>query len=359
MKNICFTIANISCSGGTERVCLSIANALCEKGYSVHILTGETKKAPFFYCDSRIHIGRMLTNAIERRMRYKHWYRTWKCRRYFLRNKIDIVIDVDTSLSRFSIPATRGTNIKVVSWDQFNYDFGINRPGHIEVLKLIELHANKLVLLTDTDCATYLEKTDFKPNFIKRIYNPLSFEESEYVVRKEKKVLAIGRIAPQKGFDLLLKSWKIVEKEIDDWNLEIVCGSGDYNVLQHEAEDMGLKKVSCTPPTNDVKTKYAESGIYALSSRFEGFGLVLTEASTMSLPMVSYNCKVGPNEIIHDGENGFLVEPENVEMFAEKLIYLMKHEDLRMTMGKRAFEMSKRFSMDTILPQWIELIENL
>lgn len=359
MKNICFTIADISKCGGSERVCTTIANALCEKGYNIHILTGETLKSPFFPCDPRIKVGRMLTNAFERRLRYKKWYRTWKCRRYFLQNKIDVVIDVDTSLSRYSIPATQGTDIKVVSWDQFNYDFCISRPGHLEVLKLIEQHANKLVLLTDSDRATYLEKTYLKPEFIKRIYNPLSFEESEHVERKEKKVLAIGRIVPQKGFDLLLRSWQIVERESDDWQLEIVCGSGDYNILQQQAEAMGLKKVSCTPPTNDVKSKYAESGIYALSSRYEGFGLVLTEASTMGLPMVSYNCKVGPNEIIHDGENGFLVEPENVELFAEKLIYLIKHEDVRLSMGKHAFETSKRFSIDNIVLQWIELIENL
>ena len=85
--------------------------------------------------------------------------------------------------------------------------------------------------------------------------------------------------------------------------------------------------------------------------------MVLTEANACSVPAVSYNCPVGPSEIVTDGIDGFLVEPENVTQFAEKLIELMKDDKLRAEMGVKAYESSKRFAMDKILKEWVELIE--
>ncbi|MCI6861885.1 MAG: glycosyltransferase, partial [Prevotella sp.] len=111
--------------------------------------------------------------------------------------------------------------------------------------------------------------------------------------------------------------------------------------------------------TKDVNSKYEEASIYALSSRFEGFPMVLLEAASMSLPIVAFDCKTGPNEIIEDGKTGFLVEPENVEQFAEKLMILMKDDELRAEMGRKAFESSKRFTIDKIVSCWAELLKRL
>ena len=139
--------------------------------------------------------------------------------------------------------------------------------------------------------------------------------------------------------------------------LQIVCGYGDYEALEREAKEMGCKNVVCTGPTSDVPGVMKDAAIFAFSSRFEGFGLVLTEANACSVPAVSYNCPVGPSEIVTDGVDGFLVEPENVTQFAEKLMELMKDDKLRAEMGVKAYESSKRFAMDKILKEWVELIE--
>lgn len=103
----------------------------------------------------------------------------------------------------------------------------------------------------------------------------------------------------------------------------------------------------------------SEAGIYVLPSRFEGFGLVLTEAATSGLPSVAFNCPYGPSEIINDGENGILVEPENTEKLATALLTLMDDEELRYQMGRNAHDSARRFSTDIIIPQWVDLIENL
>lgn len=358
-KNICFTIRNIDCGGGTERVGLRLANALVERGYNVWMVSYDAKKGiPFFYCDPRVKLWTILGHGgFERKMRWQFWYSAWKFRRFLKRNRIDVVIDIDTFNALWTAPAIRGLNIKWISWDHFNLDY-CKGPKRKNALELVSKEADSLVLLSKTDKANYLEKTSVPSEKIVQIYNPLSFEVPQPTNHcGQKRVTAIGRISFQKGFDLLLQSWLLVEKEMDDWTLEIVCGYGDWNGLQKEAEDMGCKHVVCSPPTQDIPGKLAETAIFALSSRFEGFGLVITEAMTCSVPTVSYACPQGPAEIIKDGEDGLLIEPENVKQFAEKLLVLINDEGLRAKMGRAAFENSKRFSMDSIIREWIKLIE--
>lgn len=359
MKNVCFTIRNIDCGGGTERVGLCLANALVERGYGVFMVSYDAKKGkPFFFCDPRIKLWTILGHGgFERKMRWHFWYGAWKFRRFLKKKHIDVVIDIDTFNALWTAQAVRGLNIKWISWDHFNLSYCSGKRRE-KALELVSKEADWLVLLSKADKANYIEKTSVPPDKIVQIYNPLSFE-MPYPIRHhgQKRVTAIGRISAQKGFDLLLQSWLIVERQAPDWMLEIVCGYGDWDALQKEAEDMGCRSVVCTPPTKAIQGKLAETAIFALSSRFEGFGLVITEAMTCSVPTVSYACPQGPAEILTDGVDGLLVEPENTRQFAEKLLVLMKDDALRAKMGEAAYRNSKRFSMDNIIGQWIGLIE--
>lgn len=359
MKNICFTIRNIDCGGGTERVGLRLANALAEKGYHVSMVSYDAKKGkPFFHCDARVKLWTILGHGgFERKMRWQFWYGAWKFRRFLIKGKIDVVIDIDTFNALWTAKAVRGLNIKWISWDHFNIDYCCGER-RLKALDLVIRGANRLVLLSKADRKSYLEKTTIPPAKIVQIYNPLSFEVSHTISHVgQKRVTAIGRISHQKGFDLLLRSWLVVEQQVSDWTLEIVCGYGDWNALQREAEQMGCKHVTCSPPTTDIQGKLAETAVFALSSRFEGFGLVLTEAMACSVPMVSYACPQGPAEIITDGEDGFLVEPENTKQFAEKLLTLIHDDVLRTRMGMTAYCNCQRFSMNRIVDEWIKLIE--
>ena len=359
MKNICFTIRNVDCRGGTERVGLNLANALAERGYNVFMVDYDSKRhQPFFYCDPRIKLWTILSHGgFERKMRWHFWYGAWKFRRFLKKNHIDVVIDIDTFNALWTASAVRGLDIKWISWDHFNLNYCCGKRRE-KALELVSKEADYLVLLSKADKASYLEKTSVPSEKIVQIYNPLSFECPLPIDHQgQKRVTAIGRIAPQKGFDLLLQSWLLVEKEVDDWTLEIVCGYGDWNGLQKEAEDMGCKHVVCSPPTQDIPGKLAKTAIFALSSRFEGFGLVITEAMTCSVPTVSYDCPQGPREIITDGEDGLLVEPENTQQLAEKMLALINDDEMRERMGKAAYNNCQRFSMSHIVEEWIKLVK--
>lgn len=357
--NICFTICSLSNSGGTERVSSIIANALSKK-YNVFFVSYIKNGDVFFPLSKDIKVHYLLRNKWERKLRHFSWYVQRRYQRFLRRNKIDIVIDVDILMAEISASACSQTGTKLVSWDHFNYTYMQGTERKQNALNLIREYASQLVVLTKADKQMYLDNKEFESDFITQIYNPLPFMKDTLIEHRRHKVLALGRFAYQKGFDYLLKAWTIVEEKMPDWTLEIVGDDGRDEAGLHELKkQLGLKHVSLQLATKNVNTKYEEASIYALSSRFEGFPMVLLEATSMSLPIVAFDCKTGPNEIITDGENGFLVEPKNVEMFAEKLMLLMLDDELRAEMGRKAYESSRRFSSDKIVEKWVEMIEKL
>lgn len=197
-------------------------------------------------------------------------------------------------------------------------------------------------------------------NNIKVIHNPLTYFPSESSTCSNKNVIAVGRYTWQKGFDILIESWSIVYKKHQDWKLNIY-GGGDSISYQKMAEQKGLSttSISCNEAVKDIYNRYLDSSFFILSSRFEGFGLVIAEAMSCGLPTVSFACPCGPKDIIRDGEDGFLVENGNIKDLADKICYLIEHEDERKSMGKKAKEDVKRFDINIIMQQWIDLFNKL
>ncbi len=190
------------------------------------------------------------------------------------------------------------------------------------------------------------------------INNPIKQIPTGYSSCKNKRAIAVGRYAPEKGFDLLIKAWQIVEKRHSDWFLNIY-GSGNYQAYQKLAERIRLQNIKCNMQVNDIYEKYTECSIFILSSKHEGFALVLAEAMSCGLPVISFDCPCGPREIIKDGIDGLLVEKENIKDLAEKICYLIEDEDKRIEMGSKAKVSALRFKEKSIMQIWIKLFNDL
>jgi len=172
--------------------------------------------------------------------------------------------------------------------------------------------------------------------------------------------VTIGRYAYQKGYDLLLQAWAEVEKYYPDWSLDIY-GMGDQTSYRQLMSDLGIDARRCrlNGPVEDVVKTYTDSSVFVLSSRFEGFGLVLVEAMACGLPVVSFDCPAGPDEIITDGVDGLLVPSGDVHALAGKLMTLMSDEDLRKRLGQQARQSVRRYEMAAIATQWKDLFDQL
>lgn len=149
-------------------------------------------------------------------------------------------------------------------------------------------------------------------------------------------------------------------RELENWTLDIY-GQGDQTDYRQLMAELGIDSNRChlNGPVEDVVKAYQESSIFVLSSRFEGFGMVLIEAMACGLPVVSFDCPAGPDEIITDGVDGLLVPSGDVHALAEKLMVLMTDENLRRRLGQQARQTAQRYKMTTIANQWIALFEKV
>lgn len=175
---------------------------------------------------------------------------------------------------------------------------------------------------------------------------------------KSKHVIFVSRISHQKGIPYLIEIWKRVNKRHPDWHLDVYGEreqEDDYQALvRHEFINIHVHK-----PTSDIFKCYIDSSILLLTSVYEPFGLVLVEAMSCGLPVVSFDSDFGPREIITNEVDGFLIPLFDVDMFSSRVCQLIEDPNLRLQIGKAGIEKSMRFSSEIIMPQWKSLFEEL
>ena len=221
-------------------------------------------------------------------------------------------------------------------------------------LNIVEKRADAVVTLTKGDALEWknAKRVEIIPNFsIMPICN-LSNGES-------KRVIAIGRLEWQKGYDKLIDIWKLVSPTHSDWQLDIY-GEGSLEAdLKKRINEAGLINVTIHPFTHNISQEYAKSSIQVLTSRFEGFSLVLLEAMRHGLPCVTFDCPFGPKELIDDNKCGYVIENDNINQFAERLNYLIDNQQVRKRFAKEALMKSRKYNVDNIMNLWKELFNSL
>jgi glycosyltransferase involved in cell wall biosynthesis len=218
---------------------------------------------------------------------------------------------------------------------------------------------DSVVVLTDTDRRNYERllgpgtPIEVVPNSVRRLGGPSADLDARLV-------FSAGRFSPQKGYDLLIPAYAEIAAAHPDWRLRI-CGTGPLKAaLEELVERHALREaVTLAPPARDVGAEMARASIYVLSSRFEGFPLVLIEAMSKGMAVVAYDCPTGPADVIEDGRNGLLVPPEDVTALAGAIERLIGDGDLRRRLGAAAAETASAFTMDTIGPRWDALLTQL
>jgi glycosyltransferase involved in cell wall biosynthesis len=215
---------------------------------------------------------------------------------------------------------------------------------------MVEKKADAIVTLTKEDAQEWKNAKRVKiiPNFsIMPIMNRTNCES--------KKVIAVGRLEWQKGYDRLIHIWEIVTPKHPNWQLDIF-GEGSLEAeLKSCIQKAGLSNVTIHPFTNNISQEYASSSICVLTSRFEGFSLVLLEAMRHGLPCIAFNCPYGPKDLIDDKKSGYIIENDNIDQFAERLNYLIENIDVRKKFSEEVVLKSNNYNVDNIMYLWREL----
>lgn len=179
---------------------------------------------------------------------------------------------------------------------------------------------------------------------------------------ERKRIIAVGRLDHQKGFDRLLQAWKLVQeaRRYDGWRLDIF-GQGEWrDMLENFIRNNGMETTArVNAPTKDIAAEYADSAMLVMSSHYEGFPMVMIEAMACGLPVVTFDFKCGPKDIIRDGRNGILVPNDDIAALAQGMMRMMDDDDARRRMSDEARKVVDEYSEERVMGMWKELFEDL
>ena len=284
-------------------------------------------------------------------------------KKYFLDNEIEVAFGIGIFANIFLSLSGIGISTKVVLCDHTN-SITANRELSQKVQRYVGTKlADKIITLTQEDRKNYIRKYGISENRIAYIYNWKENRLSNIPYNDEStKIVTVGRFDYQKGYEYLIQVAEKVLAKMPDWTWEIY-GSGKQDEVD-KIKDLIIK--------NDLQDKlvikgleknqdmiYGDKGIYVMTSRYEGLPLVLLEAQQYNLPIVSFRCPTGPNEIVEDGVNGYLIDCYDTDKMSERLLELMKDSNLRSSFAKHAKDNMDKFDKDKIIQQWIDLIEEM
>ena len=361
--------------GGAERVAVTLANGFIQRGHQVTILTDLNEPIDFIP-DKRIKLVGILK---ERKEGLKRWIKAIiTIRQIAKQDKPDVIIGIMGLCTLMTYLACLGLRVPVVMTEHDSFERPKNAPMSKKewVFKFcINKLYNHITVLAEAD-KKYIGN---RLNNITVMPNPLLLNSVYDVPTKDNIILAAGRIDSWyvKGFDILIKAWARIEKKYPNWQINIagiLYNPRDYMFIPNLIKDLKLEnRVHLIGFQKDVEKLYRKSNIFVLSSRFEGFGLVLIEAMSQGCAPVACDYKGRQREILcpegvsgfksQDSsmeicENGILCEPDNVEVLALALEKMIVDDEYRNHVQKNAINRSKYYTLDNTITRWEDYIHS-
>ena len=371
---IVYCIHSIYNPGGMERVLLNKVNYLVERNYDVTIVTTDQHRREPFYpfpegvrmTDLDINYSddngkpffRKFIGYLKKRRLHKKRLKTLL--EQIKPNAVDCFYPGECSF----VPGLKDGSAKIMELHQsklFHHQY--NRSGLMGLADKVRAKMDeklvrkfdRFVVLTEEDAQMWGDIPGMRV-----IPNAANFIADKYSDCSAKRVIAVGRLDYQKGFDRLIMAWEKVHEIIQDWRLDIF-GQGEWkDMLQKMIDERGLQDcIKLNAPTKNIGAEYANSSMLVMSSNYEGFPMVMIEAMACGVPVVSFDFKCGPRDIIAHEKNGLLVPNGDIQGLADARIRVMQDDNLRKEMGMNARKVVEKYSEEKVMKKWGELFEGL
>lgn len=359
--NITLVISSLS-SGGAERVMSIMANYWADRAINITLITLDSKENDFYVLDTRIsRIGLdLMHNSATRWEAIKNNYTRFKqLRKALKQSRANVVISFIDNMNVMTLLAVIGLRMNVVISErndprQYSIGFIWDRLRLWVYPKADAIVVQTLPVKKWAEGKALNQKIDIIPNPVL----PVSLEKVTKIPYgfNQPFVVAMGRLVPQKGFDLLIKAFARIRD--DDWSL-VIIGEGperfnlDVLIKQLNLENRVYLPGRITEPNNILQ----QAELFVLSSHYEGFPNALLESMSCGLAVISFDCPSGPSDIIKNGENGILVPPMDIESLSAAMNNLIRDEGLRKKLGARARNVAEEFSVNKIMLLWDRLFD--
>jgi len=342
--------------GGTERVTCSLANQMARHNNEVSILSvfgvgGECK----FPLDDNVHFTVACSKDYSLQMsKTKRFGMVWQMARRLRNNEILREADVIIAQKFFAaiLGVSAGFRRKLIIGE--HYVYGMYQHPVIDLRDATYRKARAVVVLTE-GC-----KEDFISHGVRKVYaigNMVETTPLKEATAREKVILAVGRLAKEKGFDTLIEAYAKVVNKLEGWRLEI-CGEGDERpkleqlIANHKLQD----RVVLRGQVKELTKEYRRASFGVVSSHYEGFSMAILEAAANRLPMVSFDCPDGPRSLLCEG-GGILVENQDIQALAQAMLTMAQDEALREKCAEETDKIVERFSPEKIYSKWMQIIE--
>ena len=340
MKRILFIIHSLNNKGGSERVAIELANLLSEF-YNIEILCKVGSEISYSL-DNRVKVTYAKGNGLKLLFAFK---------RYIKINNYDFILV--HSMTKLTLGLLL-CGVRHKNFNSLEHTSFFNTKNIIQLFfkKILYKYIRSIIVLTNND---KLEYDKFHSNVIV-IKNPSPFPIEKHNDTNSK-ILAVGSLVCGKGFDRLVQAWSLIEKDSDDYILEIYGEGIERIKLEQMIKKLKLKKIFLKGQIDNIENIYKNASFFVMSSHFEGLPMVLIEAQTFGLPIVSFDCPFGPSEIIENNYDGYLVENGNIQELANKILYLIKNKKTLNMFSQNAIKSATKFQKEKIVLEWKKIIE--
>ena len=354
--NILILDGDMSRGGGTERITQILSSLLSSNSrFNIYVASLNSCTNTYYKLNDKVTFLSLSSGRIPILSSISQLYKIQ--RKY----SIDIIINVDTFLSIYTIPLKiLSRDLKVVSWEMFNIENDLGIKWSRQLRQCALWWSDYYVCLTQKDLAAFKREFSIKKP-ITYIYNPIDQELLSFNYNIEsKRIVTAGHFYQTKGYDLAVEVAKLILPKHKDWKWYFYGDGVELDNIRKVIKEYKLEdQVVLAGRTQNISEIYEDTAIYVMTSRLEGFGLVLLEAKCHNVPVIAFDCPSGPAEIIEDNISGYLVSPFNIHEMAEKIDNLVTSPSKRFAFAQCSQNNLYKFSKEIFLSKWLDLINGL